>query len=313
MTPTSPSGPVIARSRTGTHFVTEEPDGLFYVWSPNLNGVGISWTYAYKTKTEAIHQMRGMKKNTAGSKMKAWDVEHRGRVVNRVYFDNDMTADEVRRSLVDHDGFPADIRVVEQSGLPRGAGGYRSNEDLAWREVYSREYHSAAARGVEPLQAREEASRAAWADYEARTGRSAHSPNPPLWESDDEAEYMRLLDRYDEAMSEAGRLEDEGYTEQARIHRRAAEAAERDADRISRRYTANGSGYYVWALANGSNEPLAEGPWGPYETLESAKTFARIGATEGAHDRAVSLGFDPESASFRIVRRYESGSGERIL
>jgi hypothetical protein len=187
------------------------------------------------------------------------------------------------------------------------------NEDLAWREVYSREYHAAAARGVEPSRAREEASRAAWADYEARTGGSAHSPNPPLWESDDEAEYMRLLDRYDEEMSEAGRLEDEGYIEQARIHRRAAEAAERAADRISRRYASNGSSYYVWALARGSNEPMAEGPWGPYETLESAKTFARIGATEGAHDRAVSLGFDPEAASFRIVRRYEARTGERLL
>ena len=77
--------------------------------------------------------------------------------------------------------------------------------------------------------------------------------------------------------------------------------------------TPNASGYYVWALARGSNAPLAEGPWGPYDTLESAKTFARIGATEGAHDRAVSLGLDPQAPSFQIVRRYEAETGERIL
>lgn len=75
----------------------------------------------------------------------------------------------------------------------------------------------------------------------------------------------------------------------------------------------NASGYYVWVLARGSNAPLAEGPWGPYDTLESAKTFARIGATEGAHDRAVSTGLDPKAPSFQIVRRYEAGTGERLL
>jgi len=76
----------------------------------------------------------------------------------------------------------------------------------------------------------------------------------------------------------------------------------------------NGSGYYVWPLARGSDQPLAsEGPWGPYAHLDEAKTFARIGATEGAHDRAVSLGLDPNAPSFQIVRRYEAGTGERLL
>jgi hypothetical protein len=79
------------------------------------------------------------------------------------------------------------------------------------------------------------------------------------------------------------------------------------------RHASNASGYYVWALARGSSAPLAEGPWGPYGTLESAKTFARIGATEGAHDRAVSIGLDPQAPSFQIVRRYEAGTGERLL
>ena len=79
------------------------------------------------------------------------------------------------------------------------------------------------------------------------------------------------------------------------------------------RHASNASGYYVWALARGSNAPLAEGPWGPYATLESAKTFARIGATEGAHDRAVSVGLDPKVPRFQIVRRYQAGTGERLL
>ncbi len=197
------------------------------------------------------------------------------------------------------------------------------NEDLTWREVYARGYRDAEARGLQSWQAREEASRAAWSDYEARTGRKPYArnasaqhhavPNPPLWESDDEAQYMRLLDKYDHEMEKAMALEDSGFSARGAIHRRAAEAAEREAARISHRYAANGQGYYVWALAVGSDEPLAEGPWGPYDSLDSAKTFARIGATEGAHDRAVSVGVDPKASGFRIVRRYEAGSGERLL
>lgn len=70
--------------------------------------------------------------------------------------------------------------------------------------------------------------------------------------------------------------------------------------------------YYVWVLSP-SGEPLSsEGPYGPYD-LEGGKTFARIGATEGEHDRAVSLGLDPENPSFEVVRRYRRGTGERVL
>lgn len=334
MTPTSPTGTVIARSKTGNRFVTEEPDGLFYVWSPNLNGIGISWTYAFRTKTAAIRQMRRMNEHapngisTVTYSMPAhWasylingdasgldddDIAQADAAIEDIGLGSpvDVSDSDFRRGG-DYGSLAGDyadytFHVIDDAAAP----GHTPNEDLAWREVYARAYQTAASRGLEDWKAREEASRAAWADYEARTGQR---PNPPLWQSDDEAEYMRLLDRYDEEMSEAGRLEDEGYTEQARIHRRAAEAAERAADRISRRYAANGSIFYVWALARGSNEPLSEGPWGPYETLESAKTFARIGATEGAHDRAVSLGFDPESSGFRIVRRYQARTGERLL
>jgi hypothetical protein len=69
--------------------------------------------------------------------------------------------------------------------------------------------------------------------------------------------------------------------------------------------------YYVWVIG-GNNQPLDEGPFGPHD-LEGAKTFARISATKGAHDRAVSRGVDPKASSFEIVRRYRAGSGERVL
>lgn len=75
-------------------------------------------------------------------------------------------------------------------------------------------------------------------------------------------------------------------------------------------HTPNGSDYYVWVL-NHDDTPKDEGPYGPKD-LESAKTFARIAATNGAHDRAVSRGIDPQSPSFEIVRRYEHGTGERL-
>lgn len=68
--------------------------------------------------------------------------------------------------------------------------------------------------------------------------------------------------------------------------------------------------HYVWVLGADGLPLQTEGPHGPHD-LEGAKTFARIGATEGVHDRAVSRGKDPESASFEIVRIYRAGSGER--
>lgn len=78
--------------------------------------------------------------------------------------------------------------------------------------------------------------------------------------------------------------------------------------------TPNTSGYYVWVLRIGSTKPLAsEGPYGPYGTLEGAKPFARISATEGIHDRAISRGRDPRSEDFEIVRRYEAGTGAKLI
>lgn len=351
---------------------------------------------------------------------KGWDVVHRGRVVNRVFFDSDMSADEVRRSLVEHDGFPADIRVVAESTAPRGASGgsrmnpnvrsklvnlgfvvadtrtgkYLSevftrrelardavrtillerpdatigvhtmqahvpadwergdslegyaeprdlahlgiavtltpNEDLTWREVYARAYQAAEAQGLEEWRARQEASRAAWADYEARTGPRGQAANDSLhrriaealgW-SESGTRSMSLASLRDLVRPVDPALAEEiGNRIRSGSHIARPGGAQRSQAELWRQMFGreppsqrpNASGYYVWALASGSNEPLAEGPWGPYETLESAKTFARIGATEGAHDRAVSLGFDPESAGFRIVRRYKSRTGERVL
>lgn len=70
-------------------------------------------------------------------------------------------------------------------------------------------------------------------------------------------------------------------------------------------------GYYVWVIGR-NGLPLDEGPHGPKD-LESAKTYARIAATKGDHDRAVSRGRDPRSLSFEIVRQYRAKTGERVV
>lgn len=70
--------------------------------------------------------------------------------------------------------------------------------------------------------------------------------------------------------------------------------------------------YYVWVLG-GDGLPLqTEGPYGPHD-LDGAKTYARIAATEGSHDRAVSCGKDPASSSFDVVRVYRAGTGARAV
>ncbi len=71
--------------------------------------------------------------------------------------------------------------------------------------------------------------------------------------------------------------------------------------------------YYVWVLPPRSDEPLArEGPYGPYP-LRAAEQLARIGASEGVHDRVVSVGKDPEARGFKIERRYAARSGSRLI
>jgi hypothetical protein len=71
--------------------------------------------------------------------------------------------------------------------------------------------------------------------------------------------------------------------------------------------------YWVWSLRKGTSTPLlSEGPYGPHD-LDGAKTYARIAATQGGHDRAVSLGRDPKVASFKVVRVYAAGTGARLV
>jgi hypothetical protein len=68
--------------------------------------------------------------------------------------------------------------------------------------------------------------------------------------------------------------------------------------------------YYVWEmkirerrepLRLVTQHPLAIGP---------AKQLARIGATKGVHDRAVTT--SPKAKSFRIIAQYEAGTGKNI-
>lgn len=40
-----------------------------------------------------------------------WNVYHRGRLIDTVFFNKGCDADYVRRSLIDHDGYPSDIKV----------------------------------------------------------------------------------------------------------------------------------------------------------------------------------------------------------
>jgi hypothetical protein len=76
--------------------------------------------------------------------------------------------------------------------------------------------------------------------------------------------------------------------------------------------TPNSESYYVWPLRTDGTPLESEGPYGPHD-LEGAKTYARIAATEGKHDRAVSRGIDPTTPSFEIVRRYKAGTGNRVI
>lgn len=83
--------------------------------------------------------------------------------------------------------------------------------------------------------------------------------------------------------------------------------------KVASKHHPNGAGYYVWVV-DSSSRPLAkEGPKGPYHTLEGAKPYARISATEGAHDRIISRGRDPRPDDFEIVRRYKARTGERVI
>ncbi|ADD65092.1 hypothetical protein PAK_P100096 [Pseudomonas phage PAK_P1] len=45
--------------------------------------------------------------------MQAWNVYQNGQLIDTVFFDIMCAAEEVRKSLVNHDGYPSDITVEE--------------------------------------------------------------------------------------------------------------------------------------------------------------------------------------------------------
>ena len=69
--------------------------------------------------------------------------------------------------------------------------------------------------------------------------------------------------------------------------------------------------YYVFEMSmRNRREPLRQvNKAGPL-TLEKAKQLARIGATKGKHDRAVTT--SPTSTKFRIVAQYAAGTGKDV-
>ena len=68
--------------------------------------------------------------------------------------------------------------------------------------------------------------------------------------------------------------------------------------------------YWVWAAAP-QDFDILEGPYGPYP-FSNAKQYARIAATKGNLHRIVTNSRDFSAKSFKIVRIYAAGTGERI-
>jgi len=103
-----------------------------------------------------------------------------------------------------------------------------------------------------------------------------------------------------------------GATEQERTEAPTCSRCRVGWDRLKAMTPNHSAVYYVWLL-DYRNVPIDdEGPYGPM-SLDRASAFARIGAQEGEHDRAVSIGVNPEAESFEIVRRYRRDTGERII
>lgn len=62
------------------------------------------------------------KPKALGSNMDAWNVYLGKKLIDNVFYTKGMTADEVQRSLINHDGYSADIRVVKQRSKPAARG-----------------------------------------------------------------------------------------------------------------------------------------------------------------------------------------------
>ena len=68
--------------------------------------------------------------------------------------------------------------------------------------------------------------------------------------------------------------------------------------------------YYVFEMsARDRKAPLRQVNKSPL-ALEKAKQLARIGATKGKHDRAVTT--SPKSTKFKIVAQYAAGTGKDV-
>lgn len=74
---------------------------------------------------------------------------------------------------------------------------------------------------------------------------------------------------------------------------------------------ANSNNYHVWEMGvRDRKHPVRHVNKKPLE-LKVAKQLARIGATEGKHDRAVTT--NPKSRQgFRVIAQYEAGTGENV-
>lgn len=53
---------------------------------------------------------------TKSKKMQAFDVIHNGKVIDTIFYGSGIkiSADEVRKSLINHDGYPSDIKIQKR-------------------------------------------------------------------------------------------------------------------------------------------------------------------------------------------------------
>jgi hypothetical protein len=74
----------------------------------------------------------------------AWNVYLRGKLIDTVFFTTDYTAEEVRRSLIDHDGYDSGI-TVRRRAKPKTSNPATTSGTLAYRAGH-RAYYSGYAR-----------------------------------------------------------------------------------------------------------------------------------------------------------------------
>ena len=69
--------------------------------------------------------MKSSNQNNEMEKMKAWNIYLNEKRIDTVFYNNEVTAEEVKRGLIEHDGFDSGIIIrceVKFSGLPVDAG-----------------------------------------------------------------------------------------------------------------------------------------------------------------------------------------------